>query len=100
MIVFSLAREEVIREIDVLRELTGDFVVSYIEHMEKDEKVYIIMELCDSGSVNDLMQICDLHFDEDTLKDIMASALLGLHYMHGKNIIHRDIKAGNLLLTA
>lgn len=95
----AVARDELIKEIDVLRELTDDFVVQYIEHMEKDEKIYIVMELCDSGSVNDLMQICDLHFDEATLQDVMASTVLGLYYMHSKHMIHRDIKAGNLLLT-
>lgn len=67
--------------------------------MEKGDKIYVTMELCDSGSINDLQQICQLKFEVDTLKDVMAASVLGLYAMHSRDVIHRDIKAGNLLLT-
>jgi serine/threonine protein kinase len=57
------------------------------------------MELCDRGSVTDLIAKHKT-LTEEMIKPISKSVLGGLVYMHERKIVHRDIKPGNLLLTA
>lgn len=92
------------KEIAILEKAKDDFVVGYYGSYEVVEpsgssSIWIIMELADAGSVNDVMHICNIALEEGLIKIIIASALLGLHYLHSKKMIHRDVKAGNILLT-
>lgn len=57
------------------------------------------MELCDAGSVADVMKMCHTTMTEQMIASICQHVLKGLDYLHSKNKIHRDIKAGNILLN-
>lgn len=88
------------REIHILEQARDDFVIGYHNSYEKEQNVWIVMELAEAGSVNDVMQICDVALEEGLIKILIASCLLGLEFLHtSKHMIHRDIKAGNILLT-
>ena len=58
------------------------------------------MELCEGGSVSDLMTSCEATLEETTIQVVCAAVLLGLDYLHAQKHIHRDIKCGNVLLSA
>ena len=58
------------------------------------------MELCEGGSVSDLMTSCEATLEETTIQVVCAAVLLGLDYLHSQKHIHRDIKCGNVLLSA
>lgn len=90
---------ELQKEIRILEKADDDFSVGYYSSYEKDQNVWIVMELAEAGSVNDVMHICDVALEENLIKILIASALLGLDSLHKKKLIHRDIKAGNILLT-
>ena len=57
------------------------------------------MELFEAGSVHDLNKMCDARMEEPFMRDMSASVLLGLEYLKSQLVVHRDIKAGNILLT-
>lgn len=59
----------------------------------------IVMEYCGAGSIADVIGVCGSVLTEDEIADVCASMLLGLAYLHKNHNIHRDIKAGNVLLT-
>lgn len=57
------------------------------------------MDFCEHGSVRDLMELCEATFNEEEISFIVSQTLYGLMHLHKLNIIHRDVKAGNILLT-
>lgn len=56
------------------------------------------MEYC-LGSASDLLEVHKKPLAEKEISTIMRDSLDGLAYLHSKSYIHRDIKAGNILLT-
>jgi serine/threonine protein kinase len=61
--------------------------------------VKIIMEYCGSGSVADVMKITESLLNEEQISYVIKGTLLGLAYLHKERKIHRDVKAGNILLN-
>jgi serine/threonine protein kinase len=62
-----------------------------------DKKWYHVMEYCDLGDLNDIINK-DFFTRED--RNCMFKQLLrGVDYLHSRGIAHRDIKSENLLLT-
>lgn len=56
------------------------------------------MEYC-LGSAADLLEVHKKPLAEKEIATIMRDSLDGLDYLHSLYYIHRDIKAGNILLT-
>jgi len=65
--------------------------------------MWIVMEFCDGGSVSDLIEAAGgrgfFVMPEECIRAACAGIVLGLEYLHKKEICHRDIKCGNVLLT-
>eukprot|EP01029_Cantina_marsupialis_P014089 TRINITY_DN311_c2_g1_i2.p1 TRINITY_DN311_c2_g1~~TRINITY_DN311_c2_g1_i2.p1 ORF type:complete len:461 (+),score=134.32 TRINITY_DN311_c2_g1_i2:1177-2559(+) len=91
--------DDLMREIEILQKCQSDYIVSYVGCYLKDQNLWIVMEYCGGGSASDLMSICDLTLNENQISYLCASILLGLLYLHKNHNIHRDVKAGNVLLT-
>jgi serine/threonine protein kinase len=63
-------------------------------------QLWIVMELCSGGSLNDLMKLAKSTLNEEQIAVCVRDILTALAYLHDNNRIHRDIKAGNVLLTS
>ena len=62
-------------------------------------KLFIVTPFLVGGSCLDIMKSSSPHgFDEVSIATILKQALQGLDYLHRNGLIHRDVKAGNLLL--
>eukprot|EP01083_Nonionella_stella_P289569 985378_1 len=57
------------------------------------------MEYCIAGSIGDIIKITKHTLSESEIAIIAKHILSGLKYLHKNNIIHRDIKCGNILLS-
>ena len=58
----------------------------------------LVMEYC-LGSAADIIEVHKAPLLEEEISAICAGCLAGLSYLHLQSRIHRDIKAGNILLT-
>ena len=86
-------------EVDVMKDFKSDFVVQYLGSWEKESAaLWIAMELCEPGSVLDVMSMLKTTLTEPQIQAVCGAVLLSLCYLHDKRLIHRDIKAGNILL--
>jgi serine/threonine kinase 4 len=56
------------------------------------------MEYCAAGSVIDLIKVTKKSLNEQQIASILKSTLRGIDYLHANKKIHRDVKAGNILL--
>lgn len=56
------------------------------------------MEYC-LGSASDIIEVHKRPLKEEEIAAICEGVLRGLHYLHSLGRIHRDVKAGNILLT-
>jgi len=90
---------ELQKEIAILKSCKSDNIVAYKGSFEKDQELWIVMEYC-AASLSDLMTICQITLTEEQIAVVMKQSLNGLSYLHSAKKIHRDIKAGNILLTA
>jgi len=91
--------DEILNEIKIMKQCRSPYIISYYGSYFKDSELWIVMEFCGAGSVSDLMRITDKTLNEEQIAVILKDALKGLLYLHSKRKIHRDIKAGNILLN-
>jgi len=91
--------DEIIIEINIMKQLSDPYIVNYYGNYLLQNELWIIMEYCGSGSVADLMSVCKECLTEEQIASIMCDTLKGLDYLHRNNKIHRDIKAGNILIN-
>lgn len=63
------------------------------------DNVYIILELCDGGDMNEIVQN-DGGLSEEDAKHYFFQIMNALSYIHAKGIAHRDVKLENILVTS
>jgi serine/threonine protein kinase len=94
------AFEELTREIRILEKCESPFVVQYRGSFSFESQLWIAMEFCAAGSLADLHVLRGRHvLSEAEIAAVCANVALGLAHLHSQGLIHRDIKAGNLLLN-
>ena len=80
---------------------SSDYIVKYYgSYFSRiTNTLWLILEYCDSGSVIDLMLAMDRTYTEIEIATIIKMVLKGLIIIHEKNLIHRDVKGANILLS-
>ncbi|XP_038647185.1 serine/threonine-protein kinase TAO3 isoform X2 [Scyliorhinus canicula] len=90
--------QDIIKEVKFLRQLKHPNTIEYKGCYLKEHTAWMVMEYC-LGSTSDLLEVHKKPLQEVEIAAITHGALQGLAYLHSHNLIHRDIKAGNILLT-
>ncbi|XP_070534549.1 serine/threonine-protein kinase 3-like [Ptychodera flava] len=91
--------QEIIKEISIMQQCDSHYIVKYYGSYFKNTDLWIVMEYCGAGSVSDIMRLRNKTLSEGEIAAILQSTLKGLEYLHSRRKIHRDIKAGNILLN-
>ncbi|PVU95863.1 hypothetical protein BB561_001524 [Smittium simulii] len=86
------------REISLLSQIKSPSIAAYLGCFIIEKKLWILMEYAEGGSINRLIKAGPI--GEQQTSAIMHGVLLALEYLHRYGIMHRDIKAANILLNA
>ncbi|KAJ5380453.1 uncharacterized protein N7496_002881 [Penicillium cataractarum] len=69
-----------------------------IEAISIHSQLWLVCEYCPGGSVRTLMRATNDKLDEKYIIPIARELAVGLHAIHEAGIIHRDVKAANILI--
>lgn len=90
--------QDIIKEIKFLRQLKHRNTIDYKGCYLKEHTAWLVMEYC-LGSASDIIEVHKMPLKEEEIGAICQDVLHGLEYLHSMGKIHRDVKAGNILLT-
>lgn len=90
--------QDILKEIRFLRQLKHPNTIEYKGCYQRDSTAWLVMEYC-VGSASDIIEVHKRPLREEEISAICDGSLRGLSYLHSLGRIHRDIKAGNILLT-
>ncbi|KAK6505350.1 Cell cycle serine/threonine-protein kinase cdc5/MSD2 [Arthrobotrys musiformis] len=84
-------------ELQVHKTMEHPNIVRFKECFEDSQNVYMILELCNNKSLMDLLRRRKF-FTEPEARFFLIQMLGAVKYMHSRNVIHRDLKLGNIFL--
>ncbi|CAG5128414.1 unnamed protein product [Candidula unifasciata] len=90
--------QDIIKEVKFLRQLKHKNTIEYKGCYIKEHTAWLVMEYC-LGSASDIIEVHKKPLKEVEVSAICQDGLEGLMYLHSQGKIHRDVKAGNILLT-
>ncbi|XP_031436276.1 mitogen-activated protein kinase kinase kinase kinase 5 isoform X2 [Clupea harengus] len=91
---FSIIQQEIF----MVKECTHQNIVAYFGSYLSREKLWICMEYCGGGSLQDIYNVTG-PLSELQIAYVCRETIQGLGYLHSKGKMHRDIKGANILLT-
>ena len=96
-------KEYSLNEIRILASLSHKNIIGYKDAFfdENSKTLNIVMEYADNGDMSQKIKYNLKHgllFRENIIWNYLIQILEGLHYIHEKNIIHRDLKSANIFL--
>ncbi|XP_002816236.3 serine/threonine-protein kinase 10 isoform X1 [Pongo abelii] len=91
--------EDYIVEIEILATCDHPYIVKLLGAYYHDGKLWIMIEFCPGGAVDAIMLELDRGLTEPQIQVVCRQMLEALNFLHSKRIIHRDLKAGNVLMT-
>lgn len=85
------------QEIDTMQHLEHPNIVQYLGCERGELSISIYLEYIPGGSIGSCLRKHG-KFEESVVKSLTRQVLSGLAYLHNQGILHRDLKADNILL--
>ncbi|ORX80340.1 Pkinase-domain-containing protein [Anaeromyces robustus] len=90
-------KDLILNEIQVMKQSKHKNIVNFIDGYFYNDKLWVIMEYVSGGTLTDIL--VNNFMNESQISVVCREVLQGLVFLHSKNIIHRDIKSDNILLS-
>jgi len=84
--------------VHILASLKNEYVTRYYDSFIDKNKLNIVMELCDMDLSQKLRELGTARMPEHQVWWYFIQIALGMHYVHTKRILHRDMKSLNVFL--
>ncbi|KAG7219598.1 hypothetical protein INR49_018975 [Caranx melampygus] len=91
--------EDYMVEIDILASCNHHYIVKLLDAFYFEGKLWILIEFCAGGAVDAIMLELERPLTEPQIRVVCRQTLEALSYLHENKVIHRDLKAGNILLS-
>lgn len=90
-----------LKEGEILSQLNHPNIVKFVKVIETETRFFLVMELIAGGSLKAFMEDrfkAGKPFSDEEAATLMKTIIAAVQYIHSKNIVHRDIKPGNVTL--
>ena len=94
----DLVKKTMKRELKMLQKLHHPNVVDFQEAYKRKGNLYLVFEFVDKNLL-ELLQEQPQGLDPNLIRHLIYQLCKAIKYMHDQNIIHRDVKPENLLIT-
>ncbi|XP_065164493.1 serine/threonine-protein kinase polo isoform X2 [Atheta coriaria] len=91
-------RDKMTQEIAIHQSLRHKHIVGFNGFFEDVHNIYVVLELCRRRSMMELHKRRKVLTEPET-RFYMKQLISGIDYLHSNNIIHRDLKLGNIFLN-
>lgn len=94
----DLLLEQLRKEIEILQHLHHPNIVEFEDVIETADKIFVIMELVQGGELFEYL-LDRGPLQEDVALHVFRQVMGAITYMHDRGVVHRDLKAENLLVV-
>uniref|UniRef100_A0A8C3A7X5 non-specific serine/threonine protein kinase n=1 Tax=Cyclopterus lumpus TaxID=8103 RepID=A0A8C3A7X5_CYCLU len=89
--------KKIFREVQIMKLLKHPHIIRLYQVMETERMIYLVTEYASGGEIFDHLVAHGRMAEKDARKKF-KQIVAAVHFCHCRNIVHRDLKAENLLL--